>query len=105
MKDKWLQRFKNEVVPILVKEFKPENVIVFGSRVTGNANKDSDIDVVIIAQSFKGIPFIKRMPMALRKARFPKHIDYICYTPNEFDNIKNKSSLIIDALETGLKVA
>jgi predicted nucleotidyltransferase len=103
--DTWLQRFKKEVVPLLVREFQPEDVIVFGSQVTGNAHKDSDIDVVIIAESFKDIPFIRRMPAVLRKARFPKHVDYICYTPKEFDNIKDKSSIIMDALETGLKVA
>ncbi|MCP5106910.1 MAG: nucleotidyltransferase domain-containing protein [bacterium] len=105
MRDVWLQRFKEEVLPVLVSEFKPETVIVFGSRITGEAHEGSDIDVVITSEFFKDIPFIKRMPMVLRKARFEKHVDYICYTPTEFENIKDKSSIIMDALEHGLKVA
>ena len=105
MKDIWLQRFEEEVLPVLVSEFKPETVIVFGSRISGKAHEDSDIDVVITSEFFKDIPFIKRMPMILRTARFQKHVDYICYTPTEFDKIKDKSSIIMDALEYGLKVA
>jgi predicted nucleotidyltransferase len=105
MKDFWLQGFERNVLPILVSEFKPETVIIFGSRVTGTAHKDSDIDVLIISSFFKDIPFIKRMPMVLKRARFEKHVDYICYTPTEFENIKDKSSVIMDALENGRKVA
>ncbi|UCH97282.1 MAG: nucleotidyltransferase domain-containing protein [Candidatus Aminicenantes bacterium] len=105
MKDFWLQAFERNVLPILVSEFDPETVIIFGSRVTGNAHEGSDIDVLIITEFFKDIPFIKRMPLVLRKARFEKHVDYICYTPAEFENIKDKSSVIMDALEYGRKVA
>jgi predicted nucleotidyltransferase len=105
VKDIWLQQFERKVLPVLVAGFKPETVIIFGSRVTGQAHAGSDIDVLIISEFFKDIPFIKRMPMALRAARFEKHVDYICYTPTEFDQIKDKSSVIMDALENGLKVA
>jgi predicted nucleotidyltransferase len=103
--DMWLQRFEIKVLPVLVSEFKPESVIIFGSRITGKAFEGSDIDVLIISDFFKDIPFIKRMPMVLRTARFEKHVDYICYTPTEFENIKDKSSIIMDALENGRKVA
>jgi predicted nucleotidyltransferase len=105
MSDFWLQGFERNVLPILVSEFKPETVIIFGSRVTGTAHEGSDIDVLIISNFFKDIPFIKRMPMVLKRARFEKHVDYICYTPTEFENIKDKSSVIMDALENGRKVA
>jgi predicted nucleotidyltransferase len=103
--DIWLQRFEREVLPVLVSDFKTETVIIFGSRITGKAFEGSDIDVLIISDFFKDIPFIKRMPMVLRTARFEKHVDYICYTPTEFENIKDKSSVIMDALENGRKVA
>ena len=43
--------------------------------------------------------------MILKRARFEKHVDYICYTPTEFENIKDKSSVIMEALENGRKVA
>ena len=79
----WLQRFEIKVLPVLVSEFKPESVIIFGSRITGKASEGSDIDALIISDFFKDI----------------------CYTPTEFENIKDKSSIITDALENGRKVA
>lgn len=104
MKDLWVQRFKKKALPLLISIFKPEEIIIFGSRITGNAHEDSDIDVVMISDSFANVPFIKRMPLVLRKAPFEKHVDYICYTPGEFNRLRYKSSLLLDALESGERV-
>lgn len=72
MRDTWLERFKKLVVPELVKKFKPETVIVFGSQATGNAHENSDIDVIIIAGYFKDITFIKRIPL-VKKSTYRNH--------------------------------
>jgi len=104
-KDLWVDRFEKEILPALVSEFKPEMVIIFGSRIKGPANDESDIDVVIISDYFKNIPFIKRMPLVLKKGRFEKHVDYICYTPAEYERLKNHSTLLMEAVENGLRVA
>ena len=45
------------------------------------------------------------MPLLLKQFEFPHHIDYICYTPEEFERIKDTSSLIIDALEYGENIS
>jgi hypothetical protein len=58
----------------------------------------------MISDSFTNVPFIKRMPMVLKKAPFEKHVDYICYTPGEFNRIKYESSILMDALENGERV-
>lgn len=105
MADRWIARFQREALPKLTEEFKPEKVIIFGSRVRGNARKDSDIDVIVISSYFKNIPFLKRMSLMLKKVSFPKHVDYLCYTPMEYKRIKNESSVIIDALENSIEIA
>lgn len=87
-----------------MKEFKPKKVIIFGSSVKGTAKRYSDIDVIIISPYFSHIPFLKRMPLVLKKPSFPKHVDYICYTPEEYERIKEESSIIMDALENALEV-
>lgn len=98
MADIWLEKFRNEAVPIIKLQYNPEKILLFGSRVKGNARESSDIDVIIVSKAFYDIPFIKRMALMIKKVRFKKHIDFICYTPDEFDRIKNSSTLIIDAL-------
>ncbi|OEU50492.1 MAG: hypothetical protein BA871_11270 [Desulfuromonadales bacterium C00003096] len=85
----------------LVAELNPEKILLFGSRIKGTADENSDIDVIVVSNAFATIPFIERMSLILKMIRFPKHIDFICYSPEEFDRLKNKSSVLMDALENG----
>lgn len=105
MGDPWIGRFRKEALPKLVTEFRPEKVILFGSRVKGTAKEDSDIDAIVVSTYFEDVPFLKRMPLLLKKVSFPKHVDYICYTPKEYDRIKGKSSVIMGALKNAIEVA
>ena len=102
--DRLIEKFRREALPKLIKEFKPEKVLLFGSRVTGDARRESDIDLIVISSSFKNIPFIKRMPLVLKKVTFPTHVDYICYTREEYENIKDASSVIMDAREQSVEL-
>ena len=86
--DKLIKLFKKTLLPQILKEYNTQGIIIFGSR-------------IIVSKSFQEIPFIERMPSLLKKFDFPRHIDYICYTPEEFERIKGGSSLVIDALEYG----
>ena len=104
MHDQWIERFNKEVLPLIVKDLNPSKVLIFGSRVTGNITDDSDIDVIIISDAFKEIPFIKRMTRVMKLTRFPKHVDYLCYTPEEFMNVKASSSLLENALENFIEL-
>ena len=105
MSDLWIEKFKKEALPIIVKVIKPSRLLFFGSRATGNADENSDIDVIIISDMFKDIPFIKRMEKIIKLTRFPKHVDYLCYTPEEFKNIKETSLIIDNALENFVEAA
>ena len=89
------------MVPRLIQEFHAEKIILFGSRIKGEANDNSDIDVIIVSKTFIEILFIKRMSMLLKKVKFDKHIDFICYAPEEFQRIQHTSSIVIDALRYG----
>lgn len=102
--DIWIKRFKEEALPKIIMSFSPVKIIIFGSRAKGEAKDDSDIDVIIISESFRDIHFLKRMPLVIRTIAFPKHIDFICYTPDEFERIANKSSVVMSALKEGMDV-
>jgi predicted nucleotidyltransferase len=97
--DLWLKRFKSDVLPKIIESFRPKRVILFGSRIKSTAYEDSDIDVIVVSDAFINVPFVRRMSLILQTVKFPKHIDYICYSSDEFERQKNKSSLLVDALE------
>jgi predicted nucleotidyltransferase len=105
LEDQYLKQFYRDVVPSIVRIFSPVKVLVFGSRVKGTATDDSDIDVIIIAESFREIPFVNRMATVMKSVRFQKHVDYLCYTPDEYERLKDRSSILRDAASYAVEVA
>lgn len=100
--DKVIQDFSRSVLPKLVAQLNPEMVLVFGSRARGEARADSDLDVLIVAEAFNGMHFLKRMPAMLRLARFARPIDFLCYTPAEFSQIQHTSVIVDEAIREGI---
>ena len=105
MADIWIERFKKEALPRILERIQPARVLLFGSRATGDAREESDLDVIVISEHFRDVRFLKRMEMLLKIARFPKHVDYLCYTSEEFERIKGTSSLIQSAMKQWIEIA
>lgn len=100
-KDHWVEKFLNESLPKIVEVVKPSLLVIFGSRARGEAGEGSDLDVIVVSNFFQGTPFLKRMPLLLKLVRFEKHIDFLCYTEDEFERIKHTSSTVNAALKEG----
>jgi predicted nucleotidyltransferase len=68
----------------LVEKFQPQRIILFGSHARGNADKHSDVDILVVA-SFKGKrrSVMVAMDRALRGIGFAR--DIILLTPEEYD--------------------
>jgi hypothetical protein len=58
-----------------------------------------DLDIILVAEAVREVHFLRRMPIVLRKTKFPKHVDHICYFPEEFERVKKTSSVVMDALK------
>jgi len=101
-KDSVVRKFVEQALPRIRDQVKPELVILFGSRARGTPHGSSDIDIIVVAEAFEGMHFLKRMPFMLRLARFPHHIDFLCYTPTEFEQVQQISTIINEALREGI---
>ena len=90
-----------DVVNKIVKEVKPDKIILFGSYSWGNPTPDSDLDLLIIKESK-----LRRDKRALEIDKlfadrlFP--LDVIVYTPEEIGLcLKMEGSFIKEILEQG----
>ncbi len=79
------------IVTKIVREIRPEKVILFGSYARGDFNQDSDLDLFIIKNGEESSRMIRRkVDNLLWGRRFP--VDLIVRTPDEVDwNLKAKN--------------
>lgn len=98
MNDPIIAVFLSDILPLLSEYFRPVDVILFGSRVLGNAHEESDLDVILVSDFFSGIPQHERFPLVRKHIRTQYSIDYFCYTPDEFERMRKRSSVLESAL-------
>jgi predicted nucleotidyltransferase len=88
-----MEHILHEAVDIIVKNFAPDKVILFGSRAVGTANPDSDYDLCILKS---GLEHKRKIAQEIYKALltlgFP--VDIIVETPENFTELKTNPFLI-----------
>ncbi len=58
--DPVVKRFATRYVPRLRRRYHPGLVLAFGSRAWGEVLAESDLDLLIISDRFRGMPFLGR---------------------------------------------
>lgn len=83
-----------------LKAYDPEKVILFGSSARGDADRYSDIDLVVIKRTDKR--FVERLVEAARYLDLPVSVDLFVYTPEEFEvMVENANPFIERVLSEG----
>ncbi len=90
-----------QVVDRIIEFYQPEKIILFGSYALGNANENSDLDLLLIKDTDE--PVLNRaegLHKALRDLFLP--MDILVFTPSEISRDKDrKFTFIHDVLKTG----
>ncbi len=102
--DERVERFRRECLPALVREFRPSKVLVFGSRARGDALKDSDLDVLVVADAFRGVRWLSRSAEVLERVDVRFGIELLCYTPDEYARKVQELGIVRTAAEEGLEL-
>ncbi len=95
------QKQINAVVIQIVEKYQPQKVILFGSYANGAADKDSDVDLLIIKKT--GLPRFKRAREIHKLFNpYPFAMDILVYSPEEVKKWQDhKNSFIHKVLEDG----
>jgi hypothetical protein len=82
--DDKVARFRAEVLPRLVARYRPNKVLVFGSRARGEALRNSDLDVLIVSSAFEGVRWLDRQGRVYEDCAVRLDVELLCYTPEEY---------------------
>jgi len=85
-------------------DFPIRKMVFFGSRVSGKPRRYSDIDLLIVSPAFKGIGFRWRATKMYDYWTLRMPVDFLCYTPEEFRRLRSKSTIVKEAVETGIEI-
>ena len=96
----------------ILKEFKKKiskylpihKLILFGSRAKGKTHKDSDFDLIIVSEDFEGKKSFKRGIGFYNYWNIDYPVDFLCYTPQEFNKMKNKITIVKNAVKEGIEI-
>lgn len=104
---------KSEITPILkefrrrvAKKYGVERMILFGSRATGKGRKDSDIDLLVVCRRKGKLKLLSQLYHEwhiVQQIGYP--VDFLCYTPQEFEDLRKRITLVREAVKEGVEVA
>ncbi len=105
MDAKKIQKQLSVFVKRVKEKYEPEKIILFGSYAKGDATKYSDVDLLIVARSFKGIDPYERFSKLydLGKDLNPD-FNAFGFTPEETRKLSYITTLR-EALQTGIALA
>lgn len=95
-----------------IKKFKEtkgfEKMYLFGSYARGTFTKDSDVDIIIADKRFRGkTPAQRSKGLWIdwhTRQKIRKPVDFICFSPEEFEREKKKVSIVSEAVREGIEL-
>ena len=103
-KTEFVKKELKKLKRIVNKKIRIDKFILFGSRARNEELLTSDVDVIAISDSFKGVNFRKRPLIFLNNWKLPVDLEILCYSKDEIKKRKNEIGIIHEALKTGISI-
>lgn len=87
-----------------LKKHSIEKAVLFGSYARGEAKEDSDIDLILVSREFIGKSPLKRPVRFYIDWNMGYPVDFLCYTPEEFNDLSKQVSIVSQALKEGIEI-
>ena len=91
-----LQETLDRILEALKAHYHPEQVIVFGSLVSGNISENSDIDLLIVKDTDKR--FWDRIREVISICDYDVGVDFLVYTPHELADAAKNNPFVRDEI-------
>ena len=97
---KRLRNFFIEISP----EYSFKKVILFGSRAGEKPRRESDVDLLLVSEKFRKKSRLDRSPPLYLKWNLKYPVDFLCLTPEEFEQKKKFIGIVQTAVKEGIRV-
>lgn len=88
----------------LEKKYKARKVILFGSAARTRFRKFNDLDLIIVSSYLRRIGPRKNASKLYSEWKLSYPVDFLCYSPEEFNHLKKHVSIVSDALKEGMEI-
>ena len=93
----------NEIVAVLIREYQPEKIILFGSHAYGKPDKESDIDLLVVKETslsfYKRLAEVRRIVCPVRRG-YP--FEPIVLTPKEIkERMEKRDPFLEEVINEG----
>lgn len=95
-----IRRFRERIG----REMRVDRVILFGSMTGGEAREDSDVDLIVVSPDYEGKDFFERVSLTYRYWDSLYPVDFLCYTPGEFERLSGQATIVREAVRAGVQV-
>ena len=95
-----LKSFKDSVK----ERYNITNMVFFGSRATGTAHEDSDIDLIVVVKEYDKSLVGKLMAEWHEKQHIDYPVDFIQCSKRRFDEMSKGINIVIQALKEGVVI-
>ena len=101
---KSLKERLREFKKIANKDLQIRKMILFGSRAKGKTGRDRDVDLLIVSPKFRKLDFFQRGARMYDYWDLNYPVDFLCYTPEEFNKLKKQITIVREAIENGIEI-
>lgn len=81
-----------------------DKMLLFGSFARGDYKKWSDIDLLIVSNDFKNTMKVRRPVKLYDYWTYKYPVDFLCYTPKEFNRLKKQITIVREAVREGIEI-
>ncbi|MFH1829948.1 MAG: nucleotidyltransferase domain-containing protein [Pseudomonadota bacterium] len=92
-----LEQELKRIVEVILKNYQPQKVILFGSLAIGEVQEWSDIDLMVVMETDK--PFMQRIKEMVECIKPNVGTDILVYTPKEFEELCKSRRFFQDEID------
>ena len=89
---------------IIKRQIPISKMLLFGSQASGKTHQWSDVDLIVVSKKFMRKRSFKRANKLYDSWFIDCPVDFLCYTPDEFNKLRKQATIVREAERGGIEI-